>query len=116
MLAVNVFAAETDAEGRFLMSSMVQSMANLRTGRPTPLPRPVRDIEAHLAPPVLAMVEQVLSCSAWGSPQKVAADLSGLISRYQPDELILNGQIHDHQARLRSFQAAAEILSADPSR
>ena len=34
MLAFNVFAAETDAEGRRLMTSMQQAFVNLRTGRP----------------------------------------------------------------------------------
>ena len=48
MLAVNVFAADTDEEGRILMSSMQQSMANLRTGRPTPLPRANPDIRVRI--------------------------------------------------------------------
>ena len=111
MLAVNVFAAETDQEGQILMSSMQQSMANLRTGRPTPLPRPVDDIRERLAPQVMSMVDHILSCSVAGSPHTVREGLARLIQRYAPDELIINGQIHDHQARLNSFRIAAEVLS-----
>ena len=44
MLAVNVFAAGSDAEGAFLKSSMQQAFINLRTGRPGKLPPPVADI------------------------------------------------------------------------
>ena len=50
MLAFNVFAAETDAEGRYLRTSMQQAFINLRTGRPGPLPRPVEDIAAVADP------------------------------------------------------------------
>ena len=110
MMAVNVFAAETDAEGQVLMSSMQQSMANLRTGRPTPLPRPVDDIRERLAPPIMAMVDQVMSCSVAGAPGTVRAGLVDMIERYKPDELIINGQIHHHEARLNSFRIAAEIM------
>ena len=111
MMALNVFAAETDEEGRVLMSSMQQSMANLRTGRPTPLPRAVPDIAERLGPQVMAMVDQILSCSVAGSPATVREGLSDFIARYQPDELIINGQIHDHAARLESFRIASEVLT-----
>jgi luciferase family oxidoreductase group 1 len=112
MLAVNVFAAETDAEGRRLKSSMQQAFVNLRSGRPGPLPRPVDAIERLVEPAMLAAVEHALSVSATGSPATVRRELERLIARHAPDELILTGQIHDHAARLRSFEIAAEALHA----
>ena len=30
---------------------------------------------------------------------------------YQPDEMMVTGMIHDHAARVRSFELAAEALS-----
>ena len=33
-----------------------------------------------------------------------------VISKYQPNELIVTGSIHDHAARCRSFAIAAESL------
>ena len=36
--------------------------------------------------------------------------IAAFVARHRPDELILTGQIHDHAARLRSFEIAAEIL------
>lgn len=109
MLAMNVFAAETDAEGRRLQSSMQQAFANLRLGRPGRLPRPVDDIAAVLPPGVLAGVEHALQFSAVGAPATVRRALAAAIDRFRPDELILTGQIHDHAARLRSFEIAAEL-------
>jgi luciferase family oxidoreductase group 1 len=117
MLALNVFAGSSDAEGRYLKSSMQQSFANLRSGRPGPLPRPVADIAAHLDPAMMTAVDQALACSACGSAETVREQLMQFLSRYAPDEVILNGQIHDHEARLRSFEIAAGIMkSLGPSR
>jgi luciferase family oxidoreductase group 1 len=110
MLAFNVFAAETDAEGRRLRTSMQQAFINLRTGRPGPLPRPVEDIAAVADPAALAMADRALACSAAGSPETVRRELAAFVARHAPDELILTGQIHHHRARLRSFEIAAEIL------
>ena len=45
MLGVNVVAADTDAEARFLASSGRQSFASLRAGRPIPLPPPSKEWE-----------------------------------------------------------------------
>ena len=112
MLAVNIFAAETDAEGRRLMSSMQLGFARLRSGRPGPLPRPVEDIAAVIDPATLASVNEALSYSAVGAPGTVRAALEGFVARHAPDELILTGHIHDHAARMRSFEIAAEVMPA----
>lgn len=112
MLAFNVFAADTDAEGRRLRTSMQQAFVNLRTGMPGPLPRPVDDIAALYEPAALAMVDRALSCSVAGSPETVRRGLADFIARHRPDELILTGQIHDHAARLRSFEIAAAAMQA----
>lgn len=111
MLAINVFAGADDATGQRLKTSMQQGFANLRSGRPGPLPTPVSRIEDILDPMTLRMVNQALSCSAVGSPETVEQELRALLARYRPDEVILTGQIHDHTARLGSFEIAAEILT-----
>ena len=110
MLAVNVFAAESDREGARLRTSMQQAFLNLRRGQPGPLPRPVEDIADVASEPELAMVNEALRISAVGAKESVAAELDRLTARYAPDELILTGQIHDHAARKRSFAIAAEVL------
>ncbi|PTE21133.1 alkane 1-monooxygenase [Cereibacter changlensis JA139] len=110
MLAVNVFAGETDAEGYYLKTSMQQAFANLRTGNPGKLPRPVEDLSTVIDPAMQHMVEQALHVSATGGPDTVRQELRALIARHKPDELILTGQIHDAKARMRSFEIAAEAL------
>ncbi|WP_416356406.1 LLM class flavin-dependent oxidoreductase [Aureimonas phyllosphaerae] len=116
MLAINVFAADTDAEGRRLQSSMQQAFARLRSGQPGPLPRPVDDIDAVLEPGARAMVDEALRVSVVGGPDRVRDGLKQLVDRYRPDEVILTGQIHDHTSRVRSFALAAEAMQAIGSR
>lgn len=112
MLAVNVFGAESDAAGRVLRSSMQLAFARLRTGQPGPLPRPVERIEDHLDPGVLAMVNAALRVTVQGSQGSVEAGLLRLTSQYEPDEIIFNAQIHDHEARVRSISMAARAMKA----
>jgi luciferase family oxidoreductase group 1 len=111
MLAVNVFAAESDAEGAYLRTSMQQAFARLRTGRPGKLPHPVEDIDAELGSGLRRAVDHALRITACGSPATVRRRLTELVEEHRPDELILTGQIHDHAARMRSFEIAAEVLS-----
>ncbi|MCR4269015.1 LLM class flavin-dependent oxidoreductase [Nitratireductor sp. ZSWI3] len=110
MMALNVFAADTDEEGLFLKSSMQQAFANLRSGRPGPLPRPMHNVEQTFDPGIAASVAQALSCTAAGSPDTVKDALAGFLRRHEPDEIIVTGQIHDHRARRKSFEIAAGIL------
>ncbi len=110
MLAVNVIAADTDAEAHFLRTSQQLQFARLRMGTPGLLPRPVEDVSAEIPPHFMRHVEQALSVSAVGSPATVREKLAELIQIYTPDELILVGNIHDPLARIRSFELAAEIM------
>jgi luciferase family oxidoreductase group 1 len=109
MLGFNIFAADTDAEARLLSTSMKQAFVNLRSGRPTQLPPPLADYDANLPPAASAMLAEVLSSSAIGSPETVRAALRAFIARTQPDELLLTSQIFDHSARLHSFEIASDI-------
>jgi len=110
MMAASVVAAETDEEATFLRSSQLLSMARLRSGRAGKLPAPVRDVAAEVPAPLLASVREAFSCGATGAPATVRAQLSALIETYRPDEFMITGMIHDHAARLRSFEIAAEVL------
>ncbi|MEO8171081.1 MAG: LLM class flavin-dependent oxidoreductase [Oxalobacteraceae bacterium] len=109
MLGFNVFAADTDQQAQFCATSMQQAFVNLRSGRPSRLPAPIGDYLRRIGPQERALLDQVLSCSAVGSPATVSAQLQAFIARTGADELMITSQIFDHAARLRSYQIAAEI-------
>jgi luciferase family oxidoreductase group 1 len=109
MLGLNVVAADTDDEARRLFTSLQQAFLNLRTGRPTPLPPPVDDIEARYAALGLdAGRMEALAVAIVGGPDRVAKGLADFAARHQPDEIIVTAQIFDHAASLRSFEILAE--------
>ena len=112
MLAINVFAADDAEEARYLRTSMQLAFARLRTGMPGKLPRPVRDLDAEIGPQMRRMVDEALKISAVGNADDVGVQLRDLIATHRPDEVILTGQIHDQQARLRSFEIAADVMKA----
>jgi len=109
MLGFNVFAADTDAEAQLLATSMQQAFVNLRSGRPGQLPPPVANYASQLPAAARAMLDEVLSAAAIGSPRTVREALSAFIARTQPQELMITSQIHDHAARLRSYKIAADV-------
>ncbi len=110
MLGFNVFAADTQEDAEFRATSMQQAFVNLRTGRPTKLPPPLRNYRQHLGGPEQALLDSVLARSAIGTPEVVARALEDFIARTQADELMITSQIHDPTHRLRSFEIAAQIL------
>jgi luciferase family oxidoreductase group 1 len=114
MLGFNIFAAATDSEARFLATSMQQAFVNLRSGRPTQLPPPLDGYESQLPPAARALLADVLTCSAVGSPETVRQAVAAFIERTQPDELMITAQIFEHSARLRSYEIAADIRKSLP--
>jgi alkanesulfonate monooxygenase SsuD/methylene tetrahydromethanopterin reductase-like flavin-dependent oxidoreductase (luciferase family) len=56
------------------------------------------------------MLDHVLSCSAVGGPEKVASEIEAFVARTGADELMITSQVHDHQARLRSFEIASRSM------
>lgn len=112
MVAINVFAADDADEAHYLRTTMQLAFARLRTGLPGKLPRPTRDLDAEIGGRMRGMVDQALRITAVGDPGQVKEQLAALIETHQPDEVILTGQIHDHRARLRSFEIASEAMKA----
>ena len=113
MLGFNVFAADSDEEGALLATSVQQAFVALRTGQPTGLKPPLRDYSQSLPPGQRATLDQLLSCSAIGSPATVRAAILSFVERTGADELMITSQIHDHEARLRSYEIVADCLAGD---
>jgi luciferase family oxidoreductase group 1 len=109
MLGFNVFAADTDDEAQLLASSMQQAFVSIRTGHPTRLQPPVKDYVSLIGPNERAILDQVLPCSAVGSPETVARELRAFIAQTGADELMITSQIFDHAARVHSYEITANV-------
>ncbi|GAA4002136.1 LLM class flavin-dependent oxidoreductase [Sphingomonas humi] len=115
MLGFNVIAADSDEEAQLLATSIQQAFVALRTGTPGKLPPPRAGFKDTLPLSARAMLDQFLSCSAIGSPETVRRQTLEFIERTGADELVVTAQIHDHQARHRSYQLLAEAVMREPA-
>lgn len=113
-VGVNVIVAETDAEARRLFTSPQQSFTNMFRGARGKLPRPIDDIEAYWSPREKAQASAMLACSVVGSPATVKRGIEQLLDRTGADELIVAAAIHDHAARLRSYELLADAVGVRP--
>src|SRR4051794_37451112 len=107
MVACNVICAVDDADARRLFTSAQQSFANILRGRRGQLPPPLDDIEAFWTAEEKARASQMLTRSYVGSPATVREQLDAFVAETEADELIVAAAIHDHAARLRSYELLA---------
>ncbi len=108
MLGINVVAADTDAEARFLATSGRESFANLRRGMPTTLPPPNRAFEKDVVPFGTIPLEELSLVAFVGTQSTIADGIRRFVDATKADELIAVSHIYDHAARVRSI----EILAA----
>ena len=108
MVAMNVFAAATEAEARLLASSQQQSFVRLRSGNPGKLPPPIADYTDTLPAPAQAMLAHVGQAAAVGTPAQVREGIAAFVQRTGADEIMLSGATYDPEARIRSLEMTME--------
>jgi len=108
MLGYNICAADTEAEAKFLRTSSLQAFLNLRFGNPGKLPPPIEGFEETLNTQQQQVLAQVSSASAIGTTEQIHEQVKAFIDQTGADELIVVGQIYEHQARLRSYELAMQ--------
>jgi luciferase family oxidoreductase group 1 len=108
MLALNVVAAESNAQAKRLFTTLQQAFVNLRRGRPGLIPPPIDDIESYWTPLEKSGVEQALACSVVGDLPTVREGIAAFIERHKPDEVMITANVFEHAARVQSFEIAAQ--------
>lgn len=109
MVCINAIAADTDEEARRMFTSNQQQFINLRRGNPGKLPAPVDNIESLWSAQERFGVDQALRLSVVGNKESIRQGLQAILRETDADELMINGQIFDHTARLRSFEIVSQL-------
>ena len=112
ILGVNIVAADTDDEARWLASSGREAVASLRMGKPIQLPPPSHEWEREVLPFDPSAVPTLQSISIVGGPDVVGRGIGAFVDRMRPDELIVMSHIYDHEARVRSYEIVAEVCNS----
>jgi luciferase family oxidoreductase group 1 len=109
IIALNVFAAETDREAERLATSQHQSFLNLIRGMPGKIQPPVDSMENLWTEPEKALVQSRVGGSIIGNAETVKSKLEKFVGETDADELMINAMIYDHAARLRSYEIVADV-------
>jgi len=100
---------DSNRDAEFLFTSMQQAFVKLRRGETGQLPPPVENMHQLWSASEQYGVQQALSMSLVGDKAKVRHGLEAVLRETQADEIMVNGQIFDHQARLHSFDLAMQV-------
>jgi alkanesulfonate monooxygenase SsuD/methylene tetrahydromethanopterin reductase-like flavin-dependent oxidoreductase (luciferase family) len=73
------------------------------------LPPPVDDIRDVASDSEIAGLDHTFRYSAIGSPDTVRAKIQKVLDATGADELMAASQIHDHEARKRSYEILAQV-------
>ena len=111
MVAMNVFAADTEDEAQLLASSQQQSFVRLRSGNPGKLPPPIADYSSTLPAPAQAMLAHLGQAAAVGTPAQIKDSISAFVDRTQADEIIVCGATYDPEARVRSLDLSMQAVN-----
>ena len=112
LVGVNIIAAPTDEEARFLATSQQMSFADMFRGERRLTQPPIADIEAYWSPREKLQASQMLACSIVGGPDTVRAGMRAFVERTGADELMVVSDIFDPVLRQRSFGIIAECRPA----
>lgn len=112
MVGAGLYAADTEREARRQFTSVQIQFTNLFRGDPGEVQPPIDDIDTYWSAGEQAGVERALRYAMVGDRPRVADHLAAFVELTGADEVMLATQIHDHDARLRSYEIGAEICTA----
>ncbi|RCW45168.1 luciferase family oxidoreductase group 1 [Halopolyspora algeriensis] len=107
-IGVQVIAADTDEEALELARPIALSMLRLRMGNPGRMPSPEEAAEYPYTEREQAFIDNWLSDVVYGSAATVRTELDELRDRTGVDELMITANLHDRQAKLRSYELIAQ--------
>jgi luciferase family oxidoreductase group 1 len=109
---VNVVAADTDEEALHLFTTLQQNVVRMHRNTRGQLPSPISSLDEFCAPHEQAAANRQLQCSIVGSLETVKKGMRDWLDKTGANEIICTGQIFDHQARLKSFEIAAQAAQS----
>ena len=109
MVAVQVIAAETDAEAQRLFTTPQQRFLRLIRNQPVELLPPLESMDAIWTDGERTAVTSRLSAAVVGSEPKIEAGLRCLQATTGADEIIAVTDTWDHTARLDSYRRLARV-------
>lgn len=106
---VNVIAADSNTEAQKLATSFKNMFLGVITGKRGKLKAPVALEDFMIDPMEEAALQQMITYTFTGSPDKIAPEIEAFINKTQINELMVVSYIYDQQARLHSFKLLHDL-------
>lgn len=110
MVGLNVIAAETDEEAKWLSTTMQQFFLNVVRGSQNPLRPPVENMDELWNPMEKEMATSMSSVTLLGSKESIRQQLAGFQEIYNVDEIMAVSYIYDPDKQKRSYEILKEVV------
>ncbi|GAB4074669.1 MsnO8 family LLM class oxidoreductase [Barrientosiimonas marina] len=112
MIGVNVIAADTEEEARYLNTTQQQQVLNMHRGQPGKLQPPIENPDEAFSQMDKAIIEQSSNSpyTVIGTKETVRKKLEELLESTGADEMIINSSIYDIDARIHSYEIVSELM------
>lgn len=110
LACVNVIAADTDREAERLSTSVKRMFMGIVTGKRSLLQPPVDSMDDVWNIYEEQAVNQMLTYSFIGGPEKLEREVSAFVETTGVNEIMATSHIYDHQARLRSYEIFSNVF------
>ena len=110
ILAVSAICADDRERARELAMSLALGVVRMRRGRPAPLPSPEEAAAYPYDAHEQEQVRRYLRAQILGAPDEVAEQIAALVEQTAADEVMVMTSVHDHGARLSSYERIAAAL------
>jgi len=110
LACVNVIAADTDREAERLSTSVKRMFMGIVTGKRSLLQPPVDSMDDIWNIYEEQAVNQMLTYSFIGGPEKLKSGVLSFVERTGVNEIMATSHIFDHQARLASYEIFSSVF------
>jgi luciferase family oxidoreductase group 1 len=110
MVGLNVIAAETDEEAKWLSTTMQQFFLNVVRGSQNPLRPPVENMDELWNPMEKEMATSMSSVTLLGCKESIRQQLTGFQEIYNVDEIMAVSYIYDPDKQKRSYEILKEVV------
>jgi luciferase family oxidoreductase group 1 len=110
IVGLNVIAAETDEEAKWLSTTMQQFFLNVVRGSQNPLRPPVENMEKLWNPMEKEMATSMSSVTLLGCKESIRQQLTGFQEIYNVDEIMAVSYIYDPDKQKRSYEILKEVV------
>jgi len=110
LICVNGIAAETQEEADLLSMSLYHLFCGILTNNRHPLSPPIAGLIDNWPKELLDAANQMLRCTFIGDKTTLKRKFAAFFEEYEPDEVMISGNIFDMEKRVASYKLIAEVI------